>query len=54
LTVIEVHGGRSADREGTVLFEANYLAGGQLITHRELSRFRKKAGRWYYLEAVPE
>lgn len=54
LTVIKVHNGSSVDREGTVLFEARYLAGGQLITHRELSRFRKKAGRWYYVEAVSE
>ncbi len=54
LTVIAVHGGGSADREGTVLFEARFLAGGQLVTHRECSRFRKKKGRWYYVEAVPE
>lgn len=54
LTVLQVHGGETADREGTVLFEAKFLAAGKLHTHRELSRFRKKAGRWYYVEAIPE
>lgn len=54
LTVLDVCGGEAADREGTVLFEAKYLAGGKLNTHREFSRFRKKAGHWYYVEAVTE
>ncbi|MBS8261962.1 zinc chelation protein SecC [Roseibium polysiphoniae] len=44
--------GAARDREGTVLFEASYLAGGKLVTHRENSLFRKKSGRWYYVEAV--
>lgn len=47
------HGG-PADRDGTVLFEARYLAGGQLHTHRENGLFRKKKGRWYYVEALTE
>ncbi|MDN3721023.1 YchJ family metal-binding protein [Roseibium salinum] len=34
--------GGEGEREGTVLFEAKYLSGGRLTTHRELSRFRKK------------
>lgn len=54
LTVINTQDGGPADREGTVLFEARYLSGGQLQTHRERSRFRKKKGRWYYCDAVPE
>jgi SEC-C motif-containing protein len=54
LKVLATSGGTEADRDGAVLFEARYLAGGQLHTHRELSRFRKKAGRWYYVEALPE
>lgn len=54
LKVIAVDGGTTSDREGIVLFEARYLAGGRLQTHRERSRFRKKAGRWYYVEALPE
>lgn len=54
LTILKTSAGREEDREGTVLFEAKYLSGGQLHTHRELSLFRKKAGRWYYVEAVGE
>ncbi len=54
LTVINVLKGGRSDREGTVLFEAKYLTGGRLRTHRELSRFRKRAGMWYYEEALPE
>lgn len=54
LSVLDVQKGGETDREGTVLFEAKYLAAGQLNTHRERSRFRKKAGRWYYVEAIPE
>ncbi|MCR9135565.1 MAG: YchJ family metal-binding protein [Alphaproteobacteria bacterium] len=54
LTVIDVRDGGPADREGTVLFEARFLSAGQLHTHRECSRFKKKKGRWFYVEAVPE
>jgi len=54
LKVLETDKGREDDRDGTVLFEARYLAGGNLTVHREKSRFRRKAGRWYYVEAVPE
>ncbi|MET1415905.1 YchJ family metal-binding protein [Roseibium sp. HPY-6] len=54
LTVLEVHAGGEADREGTVLFEAKYLSGGKLVTHRERSRFRKKSGRWFYVEAIAD
>lgn len=52
LTVLDVQKGGAADREGTVLFEARYLSGGKLNTHRECSRFRKKAANWYYVEAL--
>ena len=52
LTVLETVDGGPSDREGIVLFEARFLSGGSLHTHRERSRFRKKGGRWYYVEAV--
>lgn len=52
LTVLAHEKGQAEDRDGTVLFEAKYLSAGTLHTHRELSRFRKKAGRWYYVEAL--
>jgi SEC-C motif-containing protein len=54
LQVLATGKGGADDREGTVLFEAAYLSGGKLSTHRENSRFRKKTGRWYYVEALPE
>ncbi len=54
LNVLATSAGQGGDRDGTVLFEAKYLSGGQLRTHRELSRFRKKSGRWYYVEAIDE
>ena len=54
LTVLKTENGAAEDRDGTVLFEAKFLAGGKLNSHRELSRFRKKAGRWYYVGALPK
>lgn len=54
LTILGTEKGTATDRDGTVLFEARYLAFGKLNCHRELSRFRKKAGRWYYVEALEE
>ncbi|WP_119306624.1 YchJ family protein [Cohaesibacter haloalkalitolerans] len=54
LKILATEMGEVGDRQGTVLFEARYLAGGSLNTHRELSLFRKKSGRWYYVEALPE
>ncbi|WP_096176418.1 YchJ family protein [Cohaesibacter sp. ES.047] len=54
LDILDVREGEATDRRGMVLFEARYLAGGSLHTHRELSLFRKSKGRWYYCEALPE
>jgi SEC-C motif domain protein len=54
LNILKTSAGQEKDREGTVLFEAKYLSGGQLHTHRELSLFRKKSGHWYYVEALEE
>lgn len=54
LAVLATSAGGETDRKGTVLFEAKFLNHGALKTHRELSLFRKKTGRWYYVEALPE
>ncbi|WP_316861330.1 YchJ family metal-binding protein [uncultured Cohaesibacter sp.] len=54
LSILALEKGESQDRQGTVLFEARYLSLGELRTHRELSLFKKKSGRWYYLQALPE
>ncbi len=52
LSVLETDKGGENDRDGTVLFEARYLSGAKLNVHLERSRFRKKAGCWYYVEAL--
>jgi len=52
LAVLETEKGGQNDRDGIVQFEAKYLSGGTLHVHREKSRFRKKSGRWYYVEAI--
>nr|WP_321458010.1 YchJ family protein [uncultured Cohaesibacter sp.] len=54
LTILATEAGEAKDRRGTVLFEARYIAGAALRTHRELSLFRKKSDRWYYVEALSE
>lgn len=54
LTVLATDKGTGTARDGTVLFEARYLAAAKLHTHRELSLFRKAGGRWYYVEALNE
>ncbi|WP_373235439.1 YchJ family protein [Cohaesibacter celericrescens] len=54
LEILSVEKGTAKDRDGTVLFEARYLSAGALALHRELSLFRKKSGRWYYVEALPQ
>lgn len=54
LKIVTTVKGDAKDRQGTVLFEARYLSSGKLHTHRENSLFKKKSGRWYYLEAVAE
>lgn len=52
LRILETEKGGGNDRDGHVTFEAKYLSAGQLQTHHEKSRFRKKSGRWYYVEAM--
>lgn len=52
LRILETEKGTEEDRDGFVTFEAKYLSGGTLHVHKENSRFRKKTGRWYYVEAV--
>ncbi|WP_420412955.1 YchJ family protein [Roseibium sp.] len=52
LRVLKTEQGGEEDRDGIVVFEAKYLAGGTLHTHLEKSRFKKKSGRWYYVEAI--
>ena len=54
LSVLKTEAGGKGDTRGTVLFIARFFAGGEMHEHRELSLFRKKGGRWYYVEGLPE
>ncbi|SNZ20488.1 YchJ family protein [Cohaesibacter gelatinilyticus] len=54
LKVLSSEKGGTTDRQGTVLFEASYLSCGTLQVHREMSLFRKKSGRWYYVEGLAQ
>lgn len=54
LSILKTEEGLAGDSRGTVLFVARYLADGEMREHRELSLFRKKSGRWYYIEGLPE
>ncbi|MXN65079.1 zinc chelation protein SecC [Stappia sp. GBMRC 2046] len=54
LSVLKSEAGGKDDARGTVLFIARFFAGGDMHEHRELSLFRKKSGRWYYVEGLPE
>lgn len=49
LHVLRASGGDGED-EGTVEFEATYLDHGVPGVHRELSRFRRRGGRWMYVD----
>ncbi|MEJ2528816.1 MAG: YchJ family protein [Gammaproteobacteria bacterium] len=42
--------GGESDTEGEVEFIANYRDNGVSHTHHEISRFKKEAGRWYYVD----
>lgn len=52
LRIIDKEAGLVGDKEGSVTFEARYLKDGKPQTIREKSMFKKKAGRWYYVEAI--
>ncbi len=50
LTILNAQAGGAGDDEGTVEFVARYHAEGRDHAHRELSRFRKIDGRWYFVD----
>lgn len=54
LDVLQTEKGGPTDMTGTVLFVARYIAEGALRCHRELSLFRKRSSRWFYVEALRE
>ena len=51
LQVVNVQGGNTEDNVGKVEFLAHYRSrDGQIGIHHELSRFKKYAGKWMYLD----
>ncbi|MTI18325.1 zinc chelation protein SecC [Rhodobacteraceae bacterium RKSG542] len=53
---LEIHSADGAEPDavkGTVHFTAKYLASGQFGAQEELSLFKKKQGRWYYVKPLP-
>jgi len=50
LTIVKTSAGQQSDNRGKVLFEATYEESGKAHVLREHSRFRKRAGRWYYYD----
>lgn len=52
LNVLGTERGGPEDEEGLVRFEARYTVGGRAHMLRELSRFRRIEGRWFYVDEV--
>ncbi|WP_051215468.1 YchJ family protein [Granulicoccus phenolivorans] len=51
LIILDVVDGGPEDEMGEVEFEAGYLDGDRPTVLRERSRFARRAGRWFYLNA---
>jgi SEC-C motif-containing protein len=54
LRVIDTRAGGPDDDFGEVEFTAHYKSGGRAGSMHERSRFERRAGRWFYLDAVKE
>ena len=54
LRVIDTLAGGPDDASGEVEFTAHYESGGRKGSLHERSRFERRAGRWFYLDAVAE
>jgi SEC-C motif-containing protein len=50
LEIVAVRKGSGKDKMGRVQFQALYEEKGQQFWHRELSRFEKLKGQWYFLD----
>lgn len=53
LVILAVEGGTPEFNEGVVEFAARWSEGGRAGVLRERSRFGKRAGRWFYVDADP-
>lgn len=54
LEVLDTVAGGPDDDRGEVEFNAVFESGGRAGRLHERSRFERRAGRWFYLDAVPE
>lgn len=54
LEVIDTVAGGLDDDRGEVEFTASFESAGRVGRLHERSRFERRAGRWFYLDAVPE
>jgi SEC-C motif-containing protein len=52
LDIRKVTGGGPFDQTGTVEFVARLLVQGRLDIHHEVSRFRREAGQWVYVDGT--
>jgi SEC-C motif-containing protein len=52
LEIIQIKKGGINDEKGIVEFKAYYLQDGEASVMNEISRFKKSAGRWFYLDGV--
>lgn len=48
LAILHTEAGGPEDETGVVEFEARYRMDGRIHTHRELSRFLRRDGAWYF------
>ncbi|MGE5503618.1 MAG: YchJ family protein [Actinomycetota bacterium] len=49
---LEIHAAEETGDSGAVDFTARYVHDGKPYAHRELSKFRKEDGRWYYVDGA--
>ena len=54
LTIHETEAGEATDESGVVEFTARYIDAGRGESLREVSLFRKRAGRWMYVAAMTD
>ncbi len=50
LKILATEAGGPADNRGKVEFEARYKEGGRAHRLREVSRFQRREGRWFYVD----
>ena len=50
LEILGTDKGQPADQDGTVEFVARYKLAGVTVSHRERATFKKKDGRWYFVD----